>query len=216
MYKSRFKRFGGEHIPEIIQYLKEYIEREPTVTISVGCDSIQARRRTIYAITIMLYSTDIRNGAHVVFFRESHPKLRDNQERLFKEAQYLHDIGTYLDKELSEFYVRGDLSDIERKKYKYHLLKCAGNYTHVIPHQEEGVVNNLVITPSDMMDFRLVDLHVDFNPVEGTINEKGVSKNRSYSAYKAYVPWLKGMGFRVWSKNVAFAATSAADLLLKD
>ena len=216
MYKSKFKRFGGEYIPDIIEYLKDYIEKDPTVTISVGCDSIQARRRTTYAITIMFYNTDIKNGAHVVFFRESHPKVRDNQERLFKEAQYLHDIGTYLDKELSEFYTRKDLVDIERKRYKYHLLKCAGEYGHVPIHQEEGVMKNLTLVPADMMDFRLVDLHVDFNPVEGSINERGISKNRSYQSYKAYVPWLRGMGFRTWAKPMSFASTSAADLLLKD
>ena len=215
IYKSKFKKFGGSYIPDIIQYLKEYIDREPTVTISVGCDSIQARRRTTYAITIMLYNIDIKNGAHVVFFRESHPKVRDNQERLFKESQYLHDIGTYLDKELSEFYTRKDLIDIERKRYKYHLLKCAGEYSHVPTHQEESVMKNLTLVSADIMDFRLVDLHVDFNPVEGNINERGVSKNKSYVAYKSYAPWLRGLNFRVWAKPMSFASTTAADLLLK-
>lgn len=216
MYKNRFKRFGGDHIPDIIEYIKDYIKNDPTATVTVGCDSIQKRRRTTYAITLMLYNTDIRNGAHVVFFRESCPKIRDNQERLFKEAQYLHDIGSYLDKELSEFYVRKDLTELEMKRYKYHLLKCAGEYSHVPPHQEEVVMKNLILLPEDKLEPRLVDLHVDFNPVEGTINEKGVSKNRSYTAYKSYVPWLRGMGFRTWAKPMAYAATSAADLLLKD
>jgi predicted RNase H-related nuclease YkuK (DUF458 family) len=216
MFKSRFKKFGGDYIPDVIEYIKDYIERDPSVTITVGCDSIQKRRRTVYAITIMLYNGDVRNGAHVIFFRESQTKIRDNQERLYKEAVYLHDIGLYLHNELSQFYTRLDLTDMANKKYKYHLLKCSGEYLHVPPHQEEGVIKNLTITPSDMMDFKLVDLHVDFNPVEGSINEKGVSKNRSYTAYKSYVPWLRGMGFRTWAKPMSFASTSAADLLLKD
>ena len=84
MFKNKFKRFGGEFIPDIVEYLKGCIESDPTVTITVGCDSIQKRKRTIYAITIMLYNTDIRKGAHVVFFRESCPKIRENQERLYK------------------------------------------------------------------------------------------------------------------------------------
>lgn len=216
MYKNRFKRFGGDYIPDIIEYIKDYINNDPTATITVGCDSIQKRRKTTYAVTIMLYNTDVKNGAHVVFFRESCAKIRDNQERLFKEAQYLHDIGTYLDKELSEFYERKDLTEIEMKRYKFHLLRCAGEYSHVPSHQEEGVMRNLVLLPEDRLMPRLVDLHVDFNPVEGSINEKGISKNRSYPAYKAYAPWLRGMGFRTWAKPMAFAATSAADLLLKD
>ena len=216
MYKNRFKKFGGDYIPDIIEYLREYVEKDPTVTITVGTDSIQKRRRTVYAITIMLYNTDIKRGAHVVFFRESCTKIRDNQERLYKEAQYLHDVGTYLDNELSSWYKREDLTDIERKRYKYHLLKCAGEYKNVQSHHEDDVMKNLFLTPADMLDVKLVDLHVDFNPFEGTINEKGISKNRSYVAYKSFVPWLKGIGFRVWSKPMAPASSSAADLLLQD
>jgi predicted RNase H-related nuclease YkuK (DUF458 family) len=216
MWNNRFKRFGGEYIPDIIEYLKNYLEKDPTCTITVGCDSIQKRRRTVFAITIMLYNTDIKRGAHVVFFRESCDKIRDNQARLFKEAQYLYDIGTYLDSELSKFWQRKDLTDIEKKRYKYHLLKCAGQYSHVLPHNEYDVMRNISILPSDEIDFRLVDIHMDFNPFEGTINEKGIRKNRSYEAYKAYAPWLRGMGFRAWAKPLAFASTSAADLLLQD
>jgi len=164
----------------------------------------------------MMYNTDLRNGAHVVFFRESCDKIRENQERLYKEAEYLNDVGNYLDTELSAFYTRKDLTELERKKYKYHLARCNHEYSHVPIHQEEGVMNALVLTPADRMDFRLVDLHVDFNPNEGTKNERGVSKNKSYIAYKSYVPWLRGMGFRTWAKPLSFAITTAADLLLQD
>ena len=216
MYKSKFKLFGGEYISDIVKYIKDYIEVDPNVTITVGCDSIQKRRRTVYAITVMMYSTDLRNGAHVVFFRESCDKIRENQERLYKEAEYLNDVGNYLDTELSAFYTRKDLTELERKKYKYHLARCNHEYSHVPIHQEEGVMNALVLTPTDRMDFRLVDLHVDFNPNEGTKNERGISKNKSYIAYKSYVPWLRGMGFRTWAKPLSFASTTAADLLLQD
>lgn len=216
MFRNKFKRFGGEYIPDIIEYLKDYIEQDPTVTISIGCDSIQRRRRTVYAITIMLYNTDIRRGAHVVFFRESCPKIRENIERLGREAQYVYDLGIYLDAELSKFYVRKDLTDMEKKRYKYHLAKCNGEYSHVPPHQEDAVIKNLSLNGYDLMDFKLVDIHVDFNPFEGTINERGISKNRSYVAYKSYVPWLRGLGFRTWAKPTAHASTSAADLLLQD
>ena len=88
MFRNRFKRFGGEYIPDIVEYLKEYLEKDPNTTITVGCDSIQKRKRTIYACTLMLYNTDIKNGAHVVFFRENIEKIRDNFERLHKEAQF--------------------------------------------------------------------------------------------------------------------------------
>lgn len=215
MFKNKFKKFGGQYIPDVIEYLRSYIKEDPGVTITVGCDSIQKRRKTIYAMTIMLYNTDIKNGAHVIFYRESHDKIRDNQERLYKEAQYVYDIGMYLDTELSSFYSRQDLTEMNQKRYKYHTLKCAGEYNHVENHREEGVIRNINLKPSDIVNFRLVDLHVDFNPVEGNINEKGVSKNKSYFAYKSYVPWLRGTGFRTWVKPLSHGATTAADLLLK-
>ena len=211
MFKDKFKKFGGQYIPDIVEYLREYLDKDPTVTISVGCDSVQMRRRTVYAITIMLYNTDIKRGAHVVFYRESQTKIRDNNERLFKEAQYLHDLGTYLDEELSKFYKRSDLTEYEKRRYKYHLAKCNGEYDHVPSHQEEGVIKNLTLLPSDQMDWRLVDLHVDFNPSEGKSG-----KNKSNTAYRSYVPWLRGLGFRTWAKPLAYASTSAADLLLKN
>ena len=65
----------------------------------------------------MMYNTDIRNGAHVVFFRENCPKIRENDERLYKEAQYVHDVATYLHDNLEGIYERQDLSDFNRKKY---------------------------------------------------------------------------------------------------
>ena len=108
------------------------------------------------------------------------------------------------------------MTEIERKRYKFHLAKCNHEYSHVPLHLEEGVMNAMNLVPADRMDFRLVDIHIDFNPNEGTKNERGVSKNKSYAAYKAYVPWLRGMGFRTWAKPLAFGATTAADLLLQD
>ncbi len=217
MFKNRFKKFGGEYIPDIIEYLKEYIKNEPNVTISVGCDSIQKRKRTIYACTIMLYNTDIRNGAHVVFFRENIEKIRDNFERLHKEAQFCHDIAEFLDKELEGSFKRKDLTELERKRYKFHLMKCNGEYDYIPAHQEETFIKNINLTEFEKVNpYRLVDIHVDFNPFEGTINERGISKNKSNMAYRAYVPWLRGMNYRVYAKPLAWGATSAADLLLQD
>ena len=43
-----------------------------------------------------------------------------------------------------------------------------------------------------------------------------MTKNKSFAAYKAYSPWLRGLGFRMWAKPDAHAASTAADLLLKD
>ena len=213
-YKNRFKKFGGEQIPDVVEYIREIMEREPGSVVSVGCDSIQVRRRTIYAVTVMIYDTEVKKGAHVVFFRESCPKIRETQERLYKEAQFLHDVGTWINDELEKVGVTRNLPELEKRKYKYHLLKSAGEYANVELHNEEAVVRNLVMTDGDLIDTKIIDLHVDFNPFESSQYEKG-HRNKSFIAYKSYVPWLRGLGFRVWAKPLAFSATSAADLLLK-
>jgi predicted RNase H-related nuclease YkuK (DUF458 family) len=221
--RKRFKKFGGEYIPDIVEYLKEYIAKDPAVTISLGCDSIQRRRKTVYAITLMLYNTDIKNGAHVVFFRENVNKIRDNESRLRKEAEYVQEIGDFLHNELQGFYVRKDLSLLERRKYKFHVAKCNGQYSHV-SYNEDTVVENMTLTDHEKVeDFKLIDLHLDFNPVEerrvkkaNGVEGESIAKNKSNLSYKIYVPMLRGMGYRVWSKPSATAATSAADLLLQD
>ena len=106
MFRNKFKKFGGYYVTDIVDYLKDYIKEDPTTTISVGCDSIQKRKRTIFACTIMLYNTDVKNGAHVVFFRENIEKIRDNFERLNKEAQYCFEIAEFLNKELEGHYCK--------------------------------------------------------------------------------------------------------------
>ena len=216
MYRDKFKCFNGEYIPDIIQYILDIVKKDPKLTITVGCDSIQAQRKTIYAVTIMMYNTDVKKGAHVVFFRESCPKIRESAERLYKEAQYVHDVATFLDDSLAGSYERLDLTEHSRKKYKYHLLRCNGEYDHVLPHQEESFINRLVLSPEEKMEFKLVDIHVDFNPKERSSNSRGTNKNRSYAAYKAYSPWLRGLGFRTWVKPMAPGASTAADLLLQE
>jgi len=215
--RDRFKRFGGEFIPDVVEYLRGYINENPNLTISVGCDSVQRRRKTIYALTIMLYDTDIKNGAHVIFFRENVAKVRDNFDRLQREADYALKLADMLDNELSTFFQRSDLTNLERKRYKFHILKSAGQYSHVPIHNEDSFIENLVLTEDEKIaTYKSVDIHVDYNPFEGNINKKGDAKNKSNVSYKAMVPYLRSLGYRVFAKPHGFASSSAADLLLQD
>lgn len=217
VYKDKFKKFGGDKIYDIIEYLSENINRDPNITISVGCDSKQFRRKTQYAVTIMLYSNDIKNGAHVVFFRENMKKIRNNEERLVKESIMAYEVASYLDGELSKInYVRKDLTDNQLRVYKYHLMRSNGEFENVEITNLEKLINRIPLTDGDkLMEYKLVDIHLDYNPFEGTKDKKGFSKNKSNSAYRSHTPWLRSLGYRVFCKSVAYAASSAADLLLK-
>ena len=214
--RERFKKFGGEFIPDIIEYLRGYIQSNPNVTISIGCDSVQRRRKTIYAVTIMLYNVDFRNGAHLVFFRQNIQKVRDNFDRLQKEVEILQEVAEFLQTELEPFYKRSDLTLIEIKKYKFHLNKCNGDYDNLPLLNEYEFTRNINLIGHEMdQEFKLIDIHVDFNPFEGKSDSRGYSVNKSNISYKSFVPWLRGMGYRVWAKPLSFASSSAADLLLK-
>jgi len=215
--RERFKKFGGDFIPDIVQYLRDYLSINPNATISVGCDSVQRRRKTIYAVTLMMYNEDYKNGAHLVFFRQNIQKVRDNFDRLQKEVEIVQEVADFLQSELETFYTRQDLTLIERRKYKFHLNQCNGDYTQLTLMNELDFTKNLSLTEHEkVQDFKLVDIHVDFNPFEGKLDSRGYSVNKSNVSYKSFVPWLRGMGYRVWSKPKAYAASSAADLLLQD
>jgi predicted RNase H-related nuclease YkuK (DUF458 family) len=221
-YRDRFKKFGGEKIPDVVNYILDYIKENPYATISLGCDSVQRRRKTVYAITIMFYSISIKKGAHIIYFRDNINKIRDNFDRLAKEAEFILNIAEWLNKELQGNYARLDLSDIEQKRYKYHLAKCNGEFSHVSVTNDDVVIKNLTLTDEDKVkDFKLIDLHLDYNAFDGGLEIKGKDKvkgvkNKSNIAYKAWVAGIRGMGYRVFVKPSSFAASSAADLLLKN
>jgi len=211
IYKNRFKRFGGDFIDDITEYICEYINDDPTTTIAIGNDSKQRRIRTVYATTIMFHNTDIRNGANVVFFRESIPKIHDIFSRLYKEAELMFELGNYLQEELEPLYIRRDLTLEERRRYKLHILREEGQFRNITLNEELLLLKNLHLTEVEkIQEYKLVDIHLDFNYEEGVDYQ-----NKSYKIFKAAIPWLRGHGFRVWCKPNAHSATSAADLLLK-
>ena len=215
--RKKFKKFSDEFIPDIVEYVKKEIEQNPYLTISVGCDSIQRKRKTLYTVTIMLYNGSIKNGAHVVFFRENLHKVRDNFERLHKEADYILQVGELLISELGDTFCRKDLTEFERKRYKFHLSKCNGEIKNLSSFDEQNFINNIQLTDFEkIQDFKLVDLHVDFNPFEGELDKRGNQKNKSNIAYRSFVPWLRGLGYRVFAKPMSYASTNAADILLKN
>ena len=51
--KKKFKKFGGESIENIVDYLKDYVKKGDDMRVIVGCDSQQKRRFTLYALKIV-------------------------------------------------------------------------------------------------------------------------------------------------------------------
>ena len=209
-FRSKFIKVGGERIPDIIEYLKERIKINPNLTISVGCDSSQKKRRVAYAITIMMHDRTIRNGAHVVFFRIYEKGKMDIYKRLYKEGEIIFALSEFIDSELLEFYTRKDLDDDNIKKYKLHLEQHKGNHMYLDFYQEMEIIKSMPITKKDReTTYKLCDVHLDYNI---DFND---GRNKSHNVYKSVIPWFKSSGYRVWCKPYSHASTSAADLLVK-
>ena len=149
-----FKKFGGEFIGDITEYVKACVIANPNLTVAVGCDSQNLRRSTVYATCVVLYDADKRNGAHVVFRREFLEKTRGEVDagiygmvdmRLYGEVYRVLDLCLLLNEALKDVYVRPDIPFTERSKVG------------------------------------LVDAHLDLNPDSGNGHNKS---NKVYAAGK--------------------------------
>lgn len=93
---------------DVIEYIKEYLEKHPDTQILVGTDSQNRRSETIYAVVIGLYIQG--KGAHVLFNRFTVPREKDTVTRLLNEVWESVKISEEILKELK---VRVSVIDID-------------------------------------------------------------------------------------------------------
>lgn len=106
-----WKKFNGERIPDINEYVLNYVKNvDRNAKVIVGCDSDNHSRKTNYAITIVFYNEVKRDGAHVVFASIRVPKIKDVITKLWNEAVYVHSIAESLDETLrnGKYYYKFD------------------------------------------------------------------------------------------------------------
>lgn len=89
-----FKKSDGTIIPNVLDYIRNYIMEHPTVLIFVGCDSKNEVNKTVYATTICFQHPG--NGVHVIYRRETVPRIRDLFTRLWKEAENTLSVAEYI------------------------------------------------------------------------------------------------------------------------
>ena len=82
-----FKKFTGEKLPSISDYIKTYCaeHKEFPIEIIVGTDSQNKRSVTTYSTVVVLYTPG--HGGHCVFKRWNTPKETVRQVRLLKEVE---------------------------------------------------------------------------------------------------------------------------------
>jgi predicted RNase H-related nuclease YkuK (DUF458 family) len=108
---KEFKTLHGTPVPDVINYIKEYVSIRENVEILIGSDSqCYGHKKTIYGVVIALYTPG--KGAHVLCNKETLPMEYNTPVRLLSEvwrsievAEFLKDNGlpkpTWIDIDLN-------------------------------------------------------------------------------------------------------------------
>jgi len=75
---ENFKLFGGKKIPNLGEYVKEYIKNHPEAELYIGTDSANKRRHTTYVSVVCFLHPN--KGVHVIFRRTRKKKIRRNRK----------------------------------------------------------------------------------------------------------------------------------------
>ena len=157
-FEKNFKKFGGELIEDLGQYIRNYLDKFPGTSIYIGADAVERQRQFMYSIVIAFYDEFRKDGVHYIFCRESTPNERLWVERtgdkakdkaavkaakeaniynkIYGEVERVLKTGQYLEKELEGFVKRKSTDELIRLGYS--------------PHQN-----------------KLIDIDVDINPDPG-------------------------------------------------
>lgn len=74
----------GKQVP-LIDYLKDWLDKNPDHRLYIGCDSHNSGNKTTFAVAIVLHNTG--RGGHVIYSRLITPKMTSKHERLWKEVE---------------------------------------------------------------------------------------------------------------------------------
>ena len=92
---KQFITLYGKEIPELVEYIRNYISNREDIEILIGSDSQSyGHKKTIYGIVIALYTKG--KGAHVLCTRESAPMERNLSTRLLNEVWKSLEVAEYL------------------------------------------------------------------------------------------------------------------------
>ena len=156
--KNKFKKFGGEVIEDLGQYIRDYLKRFPGTSLYIGADSAERGRQILYTTVVAFYDEFRRDGVHYIFKKELAPNERMWVERTgnkdvdkatvkaAKEANVYNKIYGEVERVLAlGQYLETELEGVVKRKSTEELIKLG-----ISPHQN-----------------RLIDIDVDINPDPG-------------------------------------------------
>jgi predicted RNase H-related nuclease YkuK (DUF458 family) len=92
---KQFRTLYGTKIPDIVEYINDYVSTREDVEILIGSDSqCFGNKKTVYGVVIALYTPG--KGAHVLCSRESVEMENNTPTRLLNEVWKSIEIAEFL------------------------------------------------------------------------------------------------------------------------
>lgn len=200
-----FKNANNVKIANIATYIKEYFFNadinEPHV-LWIGCDSTyKGKKHSEYAVAVCIYKWG--RGCHVVHKKYTF-KTTSIQDRLWKEVELCVEVAEFLKKE--NVFIQ---KSITRDKRSLMPQEIFYGYAKPGTFAEWETKQQYIPNLKNCIDFRI---DIDFNSKVTDHKGKPLESNKLHDSAIYYV---EGMGYQCVAKPDAFAATYAADKLLK-
>ena len=81
---DKFRKFSGESLPNVVEYVKEYLAKYPEAEILIGTDSQNQGGQTIYCTIIAMYRPG--KGGHCIYRKWKTNKVTVRSVRLISEV----------------------------------------------------------------------------------------------------------------------------------
>lgn len=156
--KNKFRKFGGEVIEDLGEYIRKYLDRFPGTSLFIGGDSVEKGRQILYTTVVAFYDEFRKDGVHYIFSKELAPN-----QRMWVERTGNKDVDKATVKAAKEANVYNKIyGEVER------VLEL-GQYLET---ELEGVVkrktfDELIVLELSPHQNRLIDIDVDINPDPG-------------------------------------------------
>ena len=179
-----FKFWNGKKVEDVGQYLREFLTENPTYRIYVGCDSADKEDSKItYVVAVCLYSEMLQKGAHILYLQEN------TRMDTFDSKEKKGAILKRLRGEVQRAYEVGEFLESEMREF------CVVRWPEVVDGKKLSII------------------HLDLNEVAGRKVRKKYRENTSNELINEALGWIKGLGYSVFLKPNAFAASRSADRL---
>lgn len=221
-----FKKADKTKIPNIATYIKEFFYTTPDdgypYVLWIGCDSIylKGKKKSEFVIVVCFYKW--KRGAHIVH-RRIHLKTKSILDRLWKEVELSKEVADFLKDQgiLTMKTIRRDKRSLmpepihkfllSQKTHDHNSNPVFEEKTQFLPHlmRKDEKNEGSSIVQANCVDFRI---DIDFNSKEADHKGKPLESNKLHDSAIYYI---EGFGYQCIAKPDAFAATYAANDLLK-